>query len=176
MKSTEVYKEINNIIFPNLKSNGFKKTKSGMLGYYKQLKEHYLVFWFQCSRDGFDEFAGSKFIVEIQISSSNEIGTASIVRQRIPYFLTKTDFAEIAKTENQIKDKLQKPPKTYFIFSLTEDIQNWNKKKFDKTNNSYDKSSDIWFLYYDKTDIEKWLAIIEPMINKIIYDYEQTEY
>jgi len=176
MKSTEVYKEINGIIFPNLKSNGFKKTKSGMLGYYKQLKENYLVFWFQCSRDGFDEFAGSKFIVEIQISNSNEIGTASIVRQRIPFFLTDKDFKEIAKTENQIKEKLQKPPKTYFIFSLAEDIQNWYKKKFEKTNNSYDKSSDIWFVYYDKTDIEKWLEIIEPMINKIIYDFEQTEY
>lgn len=176
MKSTAVYKEISKIIFPNLKSNGFKKTKSGMLGYYKQLKEHYLVFWFQCSRDGFDEFAGSKFIVEIQISNSNEIGTDTIVRHRIPFFLTERDFTEIARTENQIKDKLQKPPKTYFIFNLAEDIQNRYKKKFEKANNSYDKSSDIWFLYFDKTDIKKWIEIIEPMINKIIYDFEQTEY
>lgn len=55
MKSTEVYKEINKIISPTLKSNGFKKTKSGMLGFYKQLKEFYLVIWFQCSQDGFDQ-------------------------------------------------------------------------------------------------------------------------
>jgi hypothetical protein len=176
MTSTEVYKEINSIIFPNLKANGYKKTKSGMLGYYKQLKEHYLVFWFQCSRDGFDKFAGSKFIVEIQISNSNEIGKDAIVRHRIPFFLSDRDFADIAKTENEIKDKLQKPPKTYFIFSLAENIQNWYKKKFEKTNNSYDKSSDIWFLYFDKTDIKMWIEIIEPMINKIIYDFEQTEY
>lgn len=55
MKSTEVYKEINKTISPTLKSNGFKKTKSGMLGFYKQLKEFYLVIWFQCSQDGFDQ-------------------------------------------------------------------------------------------------------------------------
>lgn len=176
MKSTEVYKEINSIVFPNLKSNGFKKTKSGMLGYYKLLKEFYLVIWFQCSQDGFDQYAGSKFIVEIQISKTNEIGRDSIIRQRIPFFLTENDFAEIIKIENQIKDKLQKPPKTHYIFSLAEDVQNWYKKKFERATNTYNKSSDIWFVYFNEKDVQKWISIIEPMINQIIYDFEQTEY
>ena len=176
MKSTEVYKEINKIIFPNLKSNGFKKTKSGMLGFYKQLKEFYLVIWFQCSQDGFDQFAGSKFIVEIQVSKTNEIGTASIVRKRIPFFLKEIDFDNIVRIENEIKDKLQKPPKSYFIFSLPENIQTWYKKKFEKATTKYNNSSDIWFEYFDQTDIEKWIKLIEPMINKIVYDFEQTDY
>jgi hypothetical protein len=176
MKSTEVYKEISKFIFPNLQSKGFKKNKSGMLGFYKQLKELYLVIWFQCSRDGFDQFAGSKFIIEIQISETNEIGTASVVRHRIPFFLTDKDFDNITKIENEIKDKLQKPPKTYFIFNLADDIQNWYKKKFEKTTNKYNNESDIWFVYSDHADIEKWTKLIEPMINKIIYDFEQTEY
>src|ERR1700712_3943526 len=114
MKSTEVYKEINKIIYPKLKANGFKKTKSGMLGFYKLLKEYYLVIWFQCSQDGFDIYAGSKFIVEIQVSRSNEIGGTSIIRHRIPYFLTEKDSGIIAKLENEIKYKLQKPPKTHY--------------------------------------------------------------
>lgn len=176
MKSTEVYKEINKIIFPNLKSNGFKKAKSGMLGFYKQLKEFYLVIWFQCSQDGFDQFAGSKFIVEIQISKTNEIGTTSIIRERIPFFLTEKDFENIVRVENEIKDKLQKPPNTYFIFSLPENIQNLYKKKFEKTTTIYNNSSDIWFNYFDQLDIEKWIKLIALMINKIVYDFEQTDY
>ncbi len=160
MKSTEVYKEISKIIFPNLQSKGFKKTKSGMVGFYKQLKELYLVIWFQCSRDGFDQFAGSKFIVEIQISETNEIGSASVVRQRIPFFLTDKDFDNITKIENEIKDKLQKPQKSYFIFSLLDGIQNWYKKKFEKTTTKYNNESDIWFVYYDKADIKKWTRLI----------------
>jgi len=107
-----------------LKSKGFRTTKSGMLGFYKKLKKLYLIIWFQCSRDGYDQFAGSKFIVEIQISETNEIGTTSIVRQRIPFFLSAKDFESITKIENEVKEKLQKPPKCYFIFSLAEDIQN----------------------------------------------------
>ena len=176
MKSTEVYKVINEIIFPNLKSTGFKKAKSGMLGFYKQLKKQYLVIWFQCSRDGFDKFAGSKFIVEIQISATNEIGTESTVRKRIPFFLTKYDFENISKIENEIRFKLEKPPITYFIFSLTQDIQNWYKRKFKKTTTKYNNKSDIWFVYSDKADIQKWMKIIEPAINKIIYNFEQTDY
>jgi hypothetical protein len=176
MKSTEVYKEINKIIYPKLKTNGFKKTKSGMLGFYKLLKEYYLVIWFQCSKDGFDLYAGSKFIVEIQISKSNEIGVASIIRHRIPYFLTEKEFDIIAKIENEIKDKLQKPPKTHYIFSLAENIQKWYRGKFEKVNNTYNNSSDIWFVYFDHTDIEKWIEIIKPMIDRIIYDFERTDY
>ncbi|WP_163401542.1 hypothetical protein [Flavobacterium fluviatile] len=176
MKSTEVYKEINSIIFPNMKSNGFKKTKSGMLGYYKLLKEFYLVIWFQCSQDGFDKYAGSKFIVEIQISKTNEIGKGSIIRRRIPYFLTENDFGEIVITENQIKDKFQKPPKTHYIFSLAENVQNWYYKKFEKTNTTYNESSDIWFVYFNEADVQKWAKLIEPMINRIVCDFEQTEY
>lgn len=45
-----------------------------MLGFYKKLKSHYLIIWFQCSQDGFDQFAGSKFIVETQIGNTTIIG------------------------------------------------------------------------------------------------------
>ena len=176
MKSREVYQEINKIIFPNLKSNGFKKTKGGMLGFYKQLKEYYLVIWFQCSQYGFDQLAGSKFIVEIQISETNEMGNPSIVRERIPFFLTEKDFENIVRVENEIKYKLQKPLKTHYIFSLTDNIKNWYKKKFKKAIIKYNNKSDIWFVYFDQADVEKWTKLIEPMLNKVIHDFEQTEY
>ena len=176
MKSTEVYKEINKIIYPTLKSNGFKKVTSGMLGFYKLLKEYHLVIWFQCSQDGFDIYAGSKFIIEIQISKSNDIGAASIFSRRIPYFLTEKEFNIIVKIENEIKDKLQKTSKNHYIFSLAENIQNWYTNKFKKVNKSYNNSSDIWFIYFDQADIEKWVKIVEPMIIRIIYDFEKTDY
>jgi hypothetical protein len=175
MKSAEVYKEINSIIFPNLKSNGFKKTKSGMLGFYKKLKSHYLIIWFQCSRDGFDEYTGSKFIVETQIGDTNEIG-GSVHRHRIPYFLTQDEFDIIKKAENKIKDKLRKPPKSHYIFSMSEDVQKWYNKKFEKDNIAYSNSSDIWFIYFDNSDIQKWVGILEPVIDRIIGDYEKTDY
>ncbi|MFT3947843.1 MAG: hypothetical protein QM763_12815 [Agriterribacter sp.] len=175
MKSTEVYREINSIVFPTLKSNGFKKTKSGMLGFYKKLKSHYFIIWFQCSQDGFDQYAGSKFIVETQIGNTAEIG-AGLHRHRIPYFLTESELDKIKITENEIKDKLHKPPKTHFIFTMSEDVQKWYKKKFEKDNTTYTNSSDIWFIYFDTIDIHKWVRILEPIIDRIIVDYEKSDY
>ena len=124
MKSTEVYKEIHTAMFPWLKANGFKKTKSGMLGYYKFLKKSYLVIWFQCSQDGFDVYSGSKFIIELQISTTNEIGADTIVRNRISFYLSKNDFVDIKKATNEIRRKLKKPPETYYIFQLQKTYNN----------------------------------------------------
>ena len=176
MKSTEVYKEIHTAMFPWLKANGFKKTKSGMLGYYKFLKKSYLVIWFQCSQDGFDVYSESKFIIELQISTTNEIGVDAIVRSRIPFYLSKNDFVDIEKATNEIRRKLKRPPETYYIFQLAKNIQQWYKSKFEKTTVSYNKTSDIWFGYFDHADIKKWVRILEPHIHRIIHDLEQTEY
>jgi hypothetical protein len=175
MKSTEVYKEINKIISPNLKSNGFKKTKSGMLGFYKQLKENFLVIWFQCSQEGFDKYAGSKFIIEIQVSKTNQIGDISVVRNRIPFFLNEKELDIIAKTEVEIKNKLRTPPASYF-FGLGESTVKWYLNKFNNTRKAYSKSSDIWFVYSDQADVVKWVSVVEPIITRIISDFENTDY
>ena len=174
MKSTEVYKEINKTIFPKLKSYGFKKTKSGMLGFYKKIKDYNLVIWFQCSQEGFDPYAGSKFIVEIQLGQSNEIGT-SFDRNRIPHFLTRSELDNIVKIENEIKNRLQKPPQNHFIFSLEDSIQRWYMRKFEKEDKIYSNISDIWFIYYDSNDIQKWMEIIEPVFDRIVSKFENVD-
>ncbi|WP_286753988.1 MULTISPECIES: hypothetical protein [Sphingobacterium] len=176
MKSTEVYRIINKIIFPELKGAGFKKTKSGMLGFYKQLKDHYLVIWFQCAQGGFDAYAGSKFVVEVQISKNNDIGSPSIFRERIPFFLTVDDLARVTELENKVKDKLRLPPNNHYIFGMDENIQLWYKKKFEKVENIYKNSSDIWFVYFDETDINNWIESLQPVIRKVIFDFEKSNY
>ncbi|WP_294185003.1 hypothetical protein [uncultured Sphingobacterium sp.] len=176
MKSTEVYRIINRIIFPELKSLGFKKTKSGMLGFYKQLKDHNLVIWFQCAQGGFDTYAGSKFVVEVQISKNNDIGSPSVFRERIPFFLTMDDLTTVTILENRVKDKLRFPPSSHYIFAMDEKIQLWYKKKFEKVENIYTNSSDIWLVYFDETDIRNWVEFLQPIIRKIVLDFEQSDY
>ncbi len=93
-----------------------------MLGFFKALKKHYLVCWFQCSQEGFDAYAGSKFVFEVQISETNDIGSPSVFRERIPSFLTVNDLAKVTVIENKVKDKLRLPPNTHDIFGMDEDI------------------------------------------------------
>ena len=60
-------------------------------------------------------------------------------------FLTVAEFKEINTTETSIKDRLQKPPSDYYIYTLSEDILNWYMKKFEKSIKQYDQSSNLWF-------------------------------
>jgi hypothetical protein len=115
MKSKEVYKEIDQIITPVLKEKGFKKAKTGMLGFYKLLKKNYLIIWFQCSQDGFDVHTGSKFVVELQISEQNFLGGLAIVRNRIPWYLLKDELSKIVELENEIRSKFFRPQSNHYI-------------------------------------------------------------
>jgi hypothetical protein len=174
MKSTEVYKQINKLLFPTLKSIGFRKSRSGMLGFSKSLENYYLLIWFQCSQDGFDAYAGSKFVVEFQISKSERIGDVSLLRHRISFFMTEAELDLVSRTQNEVVENLKKPPKTHYIFSLNDDLQRWYLKKFERVKEKYDNPSDIWFAYHIEEDIEKWVKVIEPIISRIVADLKKT--
>src|SRR5207247_10335221 len=85
LKSTDVYKEIRRVIGPWAKKQGFTRTTSGMLGWKRPLGNEHLVFWFQCSQSGWDDYAGSKFTVEFQRSETDFIGYA-VCRHRLGFF------------------------------------------------------------------------------------------
>jgi hypothetical protein len=59
---------------------------------------------------------------------------------------------------------------------MDENIQRWYKKKFEKVDNIYTNSSDIWFVYFDEADINNWIAFLQPVIRKVILDFEQSDY
>ena len=103
MKSTEVYKIINLIIKEDFKALGYKKTKGGMLGFYKQINKLYVIFWFQCSQSAFNFYTGSKFTIEFQLSETDGIGSEAIERHRISHYLTQEELQYITKKENEIR-------------------------------------------------------------------------
>ena len=126
MKSTQVYQAIREVIAPWCKENGFKRTSGGMLGWYQAVDEKFIVFWFQCSQDGWNEYAGSSFCVEFQFSDSPHIGGGHADdRQRLPHFLTRNDLDEVRQKKNSVIAKLVYPPKDYYIFQLGVNLVNW---------------------------------------------------
>jgi hypothetical protein len=172
MKSTDVYKIINLIIKDELKISGYKKTKSGMLGFYKKIEYVYIVFWFQCSQNGFDPYSGSKFTIEFQVSESNDIGTKPIKRNRIARFFNEKELKEIIDIENKIRKNLPKPPKDYPILLMEKKIVKWYKENFEKIKSPYSNSIDIWFKYHKETDVENWAKYLLNVIKRIINQLE----
>lgn len=159
MKSTEVYRSIRDIISPWCKANDFKRTKSGMLGWYRQTGDHFLVFWFQCSMDGWDKYAGSKFVVEFQLADEAIIGVGKN-RERIQSLLDRKQLIQVRQIQNEVVFKLNLPTDDYPVFHISPDISKWYLAKFKPVKHNYNSNDDIWFRYHSVEDVERWAAFI----------------
>jgi hypothetical protein len=170
MKSTEVYRAIRQLVGPWCKQNGFKKTSSGMLGYIKPQDGRYLVFWFQCSQEGWDAYAGSKFVVEFQLSSLDHIGACAgeYTRNRLPHFLDENDLERVRQMQNRVISKLTVPPADYFVLKISDQVGKWYLSKFQSIDQPYTASDDIWFRYSDEEDVTRWSEFVLEILPKAI--------
>lgn len=101
MKSPEFHAGIPDGLGPSLKSLGFRRDKA-FLSWYRKHDGQQTVLWCHVSRDGWDDYSGSKFVVELQRSNSPEAGTPSSARARLAKFLTDGQRAEAVRIQSQI--------------------------------------------------------------------------
>ena len=144
MKSTEVYKIINLIIKDDFKALGYKKTKGGMLGFYKQINKLYVIFWFQCSQSAFNFYTGSKFTIEFHLSETDEI-----------------------------RKNMKKPPSNYSLLNMSDDIKKWFMKNYEPIRDVYNNDTDIWLRYIEEKDIKEWVEYFKNIIKRIVGVLEQ---
>lgn len=173
MKSTEVYKIINLIIKDDFKALGYKKTKGGMLGFYKQINKLYVIFWFQCSQSAFNFYTGSKFTIEFQLSETDGIGSEAIERHRISHYLTQEELQYITKKENEIRKNMKKPPSNYSLLNMSDDIKKWFMKNYEPIRDVYNNDTDIWLRYIEEKDIKEWVEYFKNIIKRIVGVLEQ---
>ena len=83
-----------------------------MLCYVRPQDTRFVFFWFQCSEDGWDAYAGSKFVIEFQFSTADRSGAYDddCVRNRLPHFLDETDLERLRQMQNCVVGKLTLPP------------------------------------------------------------------
>jgi len=124
MYSTEVYKILRELFAPWCKDHGFKRTKGGLLGWYRQIGNEYLVFWFQCWTNGWDEYAGSKFTIEFQLANKPIIGVGSN-RKRLPALLDRPHLEQVRQIQNEVISKMSPPNNDYFVLHISPEVTKW---------------------------------------------------
>ncbi len=159
MKSTETYRVIREILSPWCRSHGFKRTKSGMAGWHRPIDNTFLSFWFQCSMDGWDDFVGSKFIIEFQLSDKPVIGTGQ-VRVRLPQVLDVTQLEQVRKIQNDIISGLRPPSGDYYVLHISPEVREWYLDKFKLITLPYTNTSDIWLRYKSEMDVRRWAEFL----------------
>lgn len=169
MKSTEVYRIARQVLAPWCKEHGFRRTKGGVRGWYKPIGEKFIVFWFQVSQDGWDEYAGSKFTVEFQISDEPVIGAGEPnQRWRLPKFLNEDELEAVRGMQDAVIAKLEKPSRSYFIFQLADDVVSWYLAKFERVIEPYRRTDDIWLRYKDEEDVERWAVFVKGKLPGVV--------
>lgn len=144
-----------------------------MLSWTRPEGEIYLTFWFQVSQHGWDRYAGSQFIVELQLSSQPVVGTG-LRRSRLPTLLSESEREELRQRQNTVIGRLQSPPSAYveMLSAGSLDTKSWYLNHFEAVNQPYYEGQDIWFRYASEDDVQAWCEFIKaklpPAIDKFV--------
>ncbi len=167
MRSTDVYRTARQILAPWCKARGFKRAKTGMLGWYELTDSGYLTFWLQVSQDGWDAYAGSEFTVELQMSDQAVVGTGQI-RRRLFDLLTDHELRRATDLQNTVIAKLKRPPPEYDVLHISQEIAEWNLRKFEPTSEPYTRWDDTWLRYADTEDVQTWARFLLDVLPRAV--------
>ncbi len=162
MKSADVQRTVRSVLNPWCKSEGF--TRGTFNSWKKKVDERYVVFWFQCSRYGWDAYSGSELIVEFQCSTSPNAGDCdSRFRHRLPTFLSDEDLVQVFDLQNTIIKLLPPAPPDHHWFD-SESYQ----ALFQEVIEPYGSHQDIWLRYRSSADVEQWARFVLTRLPMIV--------
>src|ERR1035437_6130046 len=159
MESPEVYSQLKSELTPWFKAAGFKRAK-GLLGWSRPHSDAHIVVWCQISQDGWDPYAGSKFVMEFQRSSELIIGNHHARRQRIASFLTPATREEVRRIQNATIASLHCAPESHPALHVSQQVTDWYLEKFKLVSEPYAEKQDIWFRYASPEHVSWWSRFI----------------
>ena len=167
MKSPELYSQLKSELAPWFKSEDFKRAK-GLLGWFRAHGDAHIVVWCQISQDGWDSYAGSKFVVELQRSPEPVIGGHKAGRARFGFFLTPEEREEVRSIQNAVIAVLHCPPRSHPTLHVSQQVTDWYLEKFKPVREPYPEQHDIWLRYASPNDITRWAHFILSKLPKCI--------
>jgi hypothetical protein len=159
MKSTEAYGTLRAHLAPVFQGAGFKRAK-GLLSWARHQGGRYLVVWCQVSQFGWDDYAGSQFTVELQLSDEAVVGARHVRRQRFPKMLDDSGREAIRAIQNQVIGSLQRPPANHPLLDADERTRAVYLKSFHRIDEPYSEHDDIWLRYGSKEHLATWAGFI----------------
>ena len=118
----------------------------------------------QVSRDGWDAYAGSKFVVELQRSDSPDPGAPSSARARLATFLADDQRSEAWRIQSQVIASLSRPPRTHPALHVSPDVTRWYLEKFEALRNAYGPSDDLWLRYAKAEHVDTWVEFLRRVV------------
>lgn len=159
MYSLQVYSMLRKHLAPAFKAAGFKRAKS-MLSWARPQRDRHLVAWCQVSQDGWDDYAGSKFVVEFQLSDDPVVGATHSQRRRLAKMLDHEGREEMRSLQNEVISSLRRPSANHPCLGASEQVRDYYLRKFQKIDLPYSERDDIWCRYARGEHIVAWAKFI----------------
>jgi hypothetical protein len=155
LKSTEVYALLREALRSWFRAAGFKRDK-GSLSWCRMHEGAHTVVWFQVSQDEWDDFAGSKFVVEFQRSTESFPGAHPSRRMRMAQLLPVAAREEMRVLQNSVIASLAQPPNSHYVLHISESVTQWYRKKFVRDARPYSERDDVWLRYATPDHVCAW--------------------
>lgn len=159
MKSPEVYRLLRSELGSWFKGAGFVRAK-GLLSWCRSRGDAYTVVFFQVSQEGWDPYAGSKFVVNFQRSAEPVPGMMPSRDERLAGLLGEDSREELRGLQNTVIKSLALPPDTYFALSGSESAARWYRNKFAPDDVPYSTRHDVWLRYASPDHVRAWSRFI----------------
>lgn len=174
MKSPEVYKLLRATLAPWFKANGFSRAK-GLLSWSRPADDSYIVVWCQVSQNGWDDYAGSKFVVEFQRSSEPVVGALPARGHRLSGLLSEQDRERVRSVQNEVIRSLRRPPQSHPALQISAKVSAWYLGQFDEVAEPYSERNDVWLRYASPEHVDRWAQFILESLPECIRAAETWE-
>jgi hypothetical protein len=173
MKSTEVYATLRAELSPAMKALGFKRQKA-FLSWARLRSDLHTVIWCQVSRDGWDDYAGSKFVVELQRSEGPEPGMSSSKRMRLAKLVDDQVREAIRSIQNEAISSLHSPPRNHTALQVSPEVTRGYMRKFEPERAPYSPLDDLWFRYAQPEHVKRWGQLIVQLLPRLVEGIESA--
>jgi hypothetical protein len=170
-----LYRELRSLLAPVMKRHGFKRLKSGYLGWVRTTAQGELTFWFQSNKWGWNDAWGSTFTVDFEfVPSPIDSSSARKPRQqRIGYLLE--GFEELDELRRMNNLVIQKLPGTMRREWVTRRLPDGTDLLVDGYKTDPEKAvygRDVWLNYHSTEDVRAWAAYFGEKLPRFISLFE----
>jgi len=170
IKANEVYRTLREGLRPWFQAEGFRRTKGGMLGWYKAVREAYLVVGFYCMPPaGGDPFYGSSFTVQFELSRTSSIGASNVAR--LDTLLSQAQLNRLLDIQNAVVAKLKKPDKNHHIFRTPQVLIDQYLSEFEPLTRDKVHWYNQWLSYHDAEDVRQWTKFLLELFPKLVNSF-----
>ncbi len=159
MKAAEVYALLKPDLGPWFKSAGFQRAE-GFLSWCRSRGDAYTVVWCQVSRDSWDAYAGSKFVVTFQRSVEPVPGAMQSRSARLADLLQHDALVELRSLQNTVIAGLVAPPDSHAALHVSDLATQRYRKKFVLDAEPYSDRDDVWLRYATPDHVRAWSRFI----------------